>query len=349
MREMRLGLKLIIFGLVLGIALLLHGCSSGGGGGETATDKGGSSAEHQPTLGIVLKTMNNPYFIKMEEAAEARAKELGIKLVVQAPEREIDVERQVTIVENFIQMDVDVIAIAPCGSREIIPAIVKANKAGVPVIILDTRVNEEEAKSQSAEYVTFIGSDNYEGGKIAARYVIEKLGGKGKVAILEGIPGHETADQRLRGFRDTIEKESQIEIVASQPANWERAMGYDVAQNILTAHPDVQAIFGCNDMMALGALEAVSQAGLEGKVLVVGFDAIEDALREIKAGRMAASVAQHPEEMGRKAVEIAKQIIDAKKAGKSISQLNIPKEIITPIELVTIENVDRFLQEKTNK
>ena len=340
MRYMRskgfVGLVVLSVLLLVSVSLLLlEGCSRG--------------APERGKVGMILKTLKNPFFIEMKGAAETRARELGIKLIVRAPEHETDVATQFDLVDGFIQQGVDVLIIDPNGSSEIIPAIQKANEAGIPVIIVDTRVNEEEAKRQGVKYVTFIGSDNYEGGKLAAEYMAKALGGKGKVAILEGIPGHETADQRLRGFRDTIKNYPNIKVVASQPANWERALAYDVTQNILTAHPDINGIFACNDMMALGALEAVAQMNKLDQVVIVGFDAIEDALKEIKSGRMEATIAQHPEEMGVKAVDIAKQIIDAKKQGKPIEQLNIPKEIITPIELVTRDNVDEIIREKRER
>ncbi len=332
-------LRIISFLLVLSFLILsLTSCSK-----KASDQRPKAKKQYIGRMALILKTLNNPYFIKMEEAAKRTAEKYNIELMVQAPEREIDVERQITITENFIEMGVDVIAIAPSGSKEIIPAIKKANKAGIPVIIVDTRIDEEEAKRQGAEYVTFIGSDNYEGGRIAGKYVAERLNGKGEVAILEGIPGHETADQRKRGFVDEISKYPGIKIVASQPANWEMAMAFDVTQNILTAHPELDAIFACNDMMALGALQAVQQARKLGQIVIVGFDAIEDAVNEIKAGRLDASVAQFPDEMGEKAVEVAYQIIKARKEGKPISQLGIPKEIPTTIALITKDNVDKFL------
>jgi len=129
------------------------------------------------------------------------------------------------------------------------------------------------------------------------------------VAVLEGIPGHETGDSRLRGFHAAVDKAPGIRIVSSQTANWERDQGYNVFQNILQSHPDLQAVFGCNDMMALGAVEAIAAAGRSADILVVGFDAITDAREAIAAGRMEASIAQNPREMGRLAVENAARLM----------------------------------------
>src|SRR5690625_1324885 len=175
----------------------------------------------------------------MQDGAEEMARKLELNLIVQAAEREIDVEQQVQIVENLIQRRVDAILLAPSGSREVIPVISKANQAGIPVIILDTRVDEELLRRDQAEVAAFIGSDNYEGGVIAATYVGEVLNGSGKVAILEGIPGHETADSRQRGFLDGISKFEGVTVVTSQTAKDRKRLGYNVFENILQSYTEI--------------------------------------------------------------------------------------------------------------
>ena len=284
----------------------------------------------KPTIAIVMKTLNNPFFIDMQEGAQLAAKKLGVELIVQAAEREVDVEKQMQIVENLIQRKVSALCITPSGSREIVPAILKANEAKIPVLVIDTRVDQKALAEAGATTVAFIGSDNRDGGRIAGEFIAGQLGGKGSVAILEGIPGHETGDARLNGFHEAIEKFKGIRIVASQTANWERDQGFNVFQNILQAHPGVQAVFACNDMMALGAVEAISAARKQGKICVVGFDAIKDSRTAIVNGEMHASIAQHPEEMGRLAVEYAYQAMKGQ---------NIPAEIPVRIELITREQL----------
>ncbi|MFQ5640888.1 MAG: sugar ABC transporter substrate-binding protein, partial [bacterium] len=187
----------------------------------------------RPTVALVVKTLNNPFFIDMHAGAEEAAKKLDIHLIVQAAERELDVEKQMQIIENLIQRGVDAICISPSGSREIVPAIIKANQANIPVLIVDTRVDAQALLDAGGHIATFIGSDNFEGGKVAGEHIAQLLNGKGKVAILEGIPGHETGDQRLKGFRQVIDAAPELQVVASQTANWERAQGYNVFQNIL--------------------------------------------------------------------------------------------------------------------
>lgn len=289
-----------------------------------------SEGVDKPTVAVVMKTLNNPFFIDMQQGAESAAKALGVDLIVQAAEREVDVEKQMQIVENLIQRKVSAICIAPSGSKEIVPAILKANEAKIPVLAIDTRVDKKALAESGATVLTFIGSDNKEGGRIAGEYIAEKLGGKGNVAILEGIPGHETGDARLNGFHEAIERFRGIKIVASQTANWERDQGFNVFRNILQAHPNVQAVFACNDMMALGALEAISSVQKKGKIVVVGFDAVEDSRAAILNGEMHASIAQYPEEMGRLAVEYAL---------KAMNGQSIPPEIPVRIELITKEKL----------
>lgn len=283
-----------------------------------------------PVVAVVLKTLNNPYYADMEKGAGDAAQKLDVQLIVQAPEREVDVERQMQIVENLIQRKVAAICLAPCGSKEIVPVIGKANREGIPVLILDTRVDAEILRQAGGSVATFIGSDNFEGGRMAGNFMVKILG-KGKVAILEGIPGHETSDERTRGFREAIRESPGIEVVASQTANWERDQGFNVFQNILQAHPQVQALFSCNDLMALGAIEAIAAAGKTGTIRVVGYDYLADGRQAILSGAMDASVAQHPYEIGRLAVENAHRLIKGEK---------IPAEIPVKVELMTGENAD---------
>jgi ribose transport system substrate-binding protein len=285
--------------------------------------------EAKPTVALVLKTLNSPFFIEMQRGAQAEADRLGVTLVVQAAEREVDVDKQMQIIENLIQTKVGALAITPSGSKEIVPAIAKANAAGIPVVIVDTRVDPAAEKEAGIKIETFVGSDNYEGGKVAGQHLVEISGGKAKVALLEGIPGHETGDSRLRGFKDATKASPGIQIVASQTANWERDQGFNVFQNMLQAHPEIDTLFACNDMMALGALEAIQAAGRTGKVRVIGFDAVDDARKAMTAGTMVASVAQFPAEMGRLAVESAVQLIRGQKP---------PPEHQVRIELVTKAN-----------
>jgi ribose transport system substrate-binding protein len=307
--------------LILVVAAISLSCNRG-------TDS--STTTDRPTVALVLKTLNHPFFVDMRRGAQEAADRLGVTLQVQAAEREIDVEKQMQIVENLIQTGIQALCITPSGSREIVSALVKAKDAKVPIVVVDTRVDAKAAADAGVRTETFVGSDNYEGGKLAGDYLGKVSGGKGRVGILEGIPGHETGDSRLRGFRDAVKASPGIAIVASQPANWERDQGFNVFQNMLQAHPDIDNVFACSDLMALGAIEAIAAAGKTGKIRVIGFDALDDAKKAIAAGTMEASVAQFPSEMGRIAVESAVKVIRGE---------TVPAEIKVKLELVTKDNV----------
>jgi ribose transport system substrate-binding protein len=308
--------------LILRVALVLACVLA-----PVACNRGGPPAPgDKPVVALVLKTLNHPFFVEMRRGAQEAADRLGLTLQVQAAEREIDVEKQMQIVENLIQTGIRVLCITPSGSREIVSALVKARAANVPIVIVDTRVDAQAASAAGVQLATFIGSDNYEGGKLAGAHAVKITGGKARVAILEGIPGHETGDSRLRGFREAVASSPGITIVASQPANWERDQGFTVFQNMLQAHADIDTVFAASDLMALGAIEAIAAAGRTGKIRVIGFDALDDAKKAIAAGTMEASVAQFPYEMGKAAVESAAKII----AGETP-----PSNIMVKLEMVT--------------
>ncbi len=290
---------------------------------------GPAAGNGKPTVALVLKTLNHPFFVDMRRGAQEAADRLGVNLQVQAAEREIDVEKQMQIVENMIQTGIQVLIITPSGSREIVPALVKVMNAKVPIVAVDTRLDAKTAADAGVRTETFIGSDNYAGGKLAGEHLVKVTGGKARVAILEGIPGHETGDSRLRGFRDAVKDAAGMTIVASQPANWERDQGFNVFQNMLQAHPDITSVFACSDLMALGAIEAIAAAGKTGTIRVIGFDALADARKAIDAGTMEASVAQFPSEMGRVAVESAVKVIRGEK---------LPADIGVKLALVTKDN-----------
>jgi ribose transport system substrate-binding protein len=277
-----------------------------------ACNRGAPAAGGKPQIALVLKTLNSPFFIEMQRGAKEAASRLNVDLVVQAAEREVDVDRQMQIVEA-------------------VPFVGKANAAGIPVVIVDTRLDPKAVTDANVRTASFVGSDNYRGGQLIGDYLVKASGGRATVAILEGIPGHETGDSRIRGFKDAIKGSPAISIVASQTANWEREQGFTVFQNILQAHPDLDTVFACNDMMALGAIEAIAAARQTGKVRVLGFDAVSDARRALVDGTMDATVAQYPDEMGRVAVETAVKVLKGEQ---------VRPDVTVRIGLVTKENAN---------
>lgn len=277
-----------------------------------ATSYRTSHQKSGPVVAFVMKTKNNPFWVDMEEAAQKSAQTAGVRLIVQAPERETDVEKQMQIVENLIQKRVSALVLAPCGSKEIVPAILKANQAGIPVLIVDTRADEKTLKEAGAHTETFIGSDNFHGGELAGDFMCGRLEDRGRVLILEGIAGHETVDARRRGFVEALKGHPGVVVAASQTANAEQEKAFNVTQNLLQSNKDVQGIFACNDVMALGAMAACKSMNRK-DIVIVGFDASAPGRQAIQEGTMAGSVAQYPGEMGRLGVENALNVLKGEK------------------------------------
>lgn len=322
-KKMRMAAVLLAAGIMTTAISGCGGSESAPAGSAAGADGGGMK------VGVVLKTLSNPFYVTMQEAMEAKADEMGLEMVLQAPEAETDTEKQMQIVENLVVQQIDGLVLAPNGSAELVPAIKKANDENVPVVILDARIAEEDLKEAGAHIDCFIGSDNYQGGELAAQALYDQLGGKGKVAVLEGISGVESGELRVGGFKDKLKELGGLEIVASQPADWDQELGYTVFQNILQANPDITGVFCANDMMALGAVKAIEDMNLSDQITVIGFDATDDAKAAIKEGRMYASVAQSPDLMGTTALDVLQQLKDEGKC---------EAEIAIDVELVTEEN-----------
>lgn len=249
------------------------------------------------TIGLVLSTLNNPFFVSLKEGAEAKAAELGMEIIVLDSQN--DPAKELANMEDLLTQEVAVILINPTDSDAVVNAIRMANKEGIPVITLDRGAN-------SGDVQTHIASDNIAGGIMAGEYISELLGGEGKAVELEGIAGTSAARDRGEGFNTAIDS-TNIEVVARQVADFDRTKGLSVMENILQAQPEIDAVFAHNDEMALGALKAIEAAGLD--ILVVGFDATDDAVKSVEVGGMAATVAQQPSLIGSLGVENAMKVI----------------------------------------
>jgi ribose transport system substrate-binding protein len=276
--------------LALVLAVGLAGCGTGG------TDNGGGEGEY--TIGLVVSTLNNPFFVDLRDGAQAKADELGASLIVL--DSQDDAATELSNVEDLVNQGVDLIMINPTDSDAVGSAVAAANGAGIPVVTLDRSAN-------SGEVVAHIASDNVAGGKMAGEFIVEQLGGAGKVVELEGIPGASAARERGEGFNAAIEG-TDIEVVARQTANFDRAEGLSVMENILQAQAEIDAVFAHNDEMALGALEAIKASGRD--IMIVGFDATADAVAAVEAGEMAATVQQLPKDIGSIGVDTAMKVLN---------------------------------------
>lgn len=314
-------LTLICLSIV--IAMVMSGCGAAVATTTAATTKAAGATNAASTtaaataqakklrFAYLVKNLTNPYFIDQANGVKETCAKYGIEVTVQATEKETDIDKQIQIADNYLTQKFDAIIVAPLSSTAIVPLMKRANDAGVPFINIDTPADAKEMEKLGAKRVTYVGADNYTAGEAAATGLIEALGGKGKIAVLEGTSGAESAESRKKGFNDKI-KGTGLQIVASQPANYNRNMGYTVFQSILAANPDIVGLFAANDEMALGAVKAIDEAGLTGKIKIVGINFVKDAQDAIKAGKMYGSITQQPYEMGRLSVEKAIDFINKK-------------------------------------
>ena len=285
---------------------------------ETEAAKAEAAAEATAagsgTIGLSLSTLNNPFFVTLQEGAQAKAAELGMELIV--VDAGDDSAKQASDIEDLISKNISVLIVNPVDSDAVAPSVEDAIAKDIKVVAVDRMVNGVDVDCS-------IASDNVAGAQMAADYIVELVGEGAKVAELQGVNGASATIDRGEGFHKVADE--KLDVVASQTANFNRAEGMSVMENILQANPDVQAVFAHNDEMALGAVEAVS-----GKdIVIAGFDATDDAIAAVKEGTMACTVAQKPDLMGATAVETAQKLMNGETVEKSM-----PVEV----KLVTKEN-----------
>ncbi|WMC11555.1 ribose ABC transporter substrate-binding protein RbsB [Oceanimonas pelagia] len=273
-----------------------------------------AGAYAQDTLALVISTLNNPFFVTMKEGAEQKAAELGYKLIVLDSQN--DPAKELANVEDLSVRGARVLLINPTDSDAVANAIRLANRAGLPVLTLDRAASR-------GEVVSHIASDNVAGGKMAGDFIAERVGASARVIQLEGIAGTSAARERGEGFAQAV-SEHGFTLLASQPADFDRTKGLNVMENLLTGNPEVQAVFAQNDEMALGAMRAL-QAANKKDVLIVGFDGTENGIKAVEGGRLAATIAQQPGEIGAIAVETADRVL---KGETVASHIPVPLQVI---------------------
>lgn len=291
----------------------------------TACNRGTAEGESTGTVTLAVSTLNNPFFLQLRDGAQAAADEGGVELEV--VDAQNDSAAQANQLANAATQNVDALLVNPVDSAAAAQGVEPLLENDVPVVAVDRGV-------EGAEVTSTVASDNVDGGRQAAQALAEAIDGKGQVIHLQGVPGTSASRDRGAGFGEGLEEFPDIDVVAQQPANFDRAEALNVTTNLLQANPGVTAIFAENDEMALGAIKALgSRAGKD--VVVVGFDGTPDGLAAIKDGTLTASVAQQPEELGRVAME---QAIAAIKG--ETPETEVPVEV----RLVTADNVDEFSQ-----
>ncbi len=257
-----------------------------------------------PEIALIMKTLTNPFFIEMERGARQAEKELNIRLRVQTAAQETSIKQQIEIVEQNIHAGIDAIVIAPGDSLELIPVLKKAQDADIPVINIDNRLNPIFCERFGLKDVPFISVDNEQAAYLSARRIGDQISAPTEAIILEGIRGAANAEARKNGAIRAFRENPHITVVATETAHWKIDEGYQVTKALFTRHPSIGAIFSANDMMALGALNYLREAGRL-DVLIASFDALAEAKQAIRAGRLAVTIDQQAAQQGYLGVQYA--------------------------------------------
>lgn len=293
--------KILALAVAFTMLTAVGGCNAITIDGEENVKEGSSGN----VIGFSVSTLNNPFFVTLTEGARSAASEKGVELVV--VDAGDDAAKQTSDIEDLVSRNVGVLIVNPVDSDAVAPAVKSAMSQGIKVIAVDRGVNGVDVDCQ-------IASDNVAGARMATEYLMELVGEGAKVAELQGVPGASATIDRGEGFHQVADK--SLQVAASQTANFNRAEGMTVMENILQSDGTIKGVFAHNDEMALGAVEAVAASGKD--IKIVGFDATDDAQKAVKDGKMAATVAQKPDKMGETAIETAVSIMAGETVDKSI-------------------------------
>jgi inositol transport system substrate-binding protein len=285
-----------------------------------------ASSGQKTVVGVSLMNLSSEFIVMVGQSIEARAKELGIKLIVNDAQR--SPERQVQQVESFIAQKVDAIILNPCEVEASSPAVGKAVAAGIPIV----NVNSETKAIPTA----FVGSRDEESARLAMEFLSRRLDGRGNLVMMQGFLGQAAQLKRDQGAREVLAKQPSLKLLADQTAEWDRAKAMALMENWIQSYgTNIQAVFAQNDEMAMGAVLALERARMKDKVLVVGVDAIADALQAVKDGRLDATVFQDAKGQGASAVDAALKLVRGEPC---------EKEVFIPFQLVTKENIAQYLR-----
>ncbi len=292
---------------------------------------GNTQSVAAPTVALIMKSLANEFFVTMADGARVHQAQHAdeYELIVNGIKNEIDLAQQVALIEQMIAAGVDAIVVAPADSKAVVPALARASNAGIPVINIDNRLDVEVL----AEYglkIPFVGPDNFRGAERVGQYLASQLEAGAKVAILEGVPTAYNSQRRSAGFLQAMQS-GGMNVVAQQSAQWDQTTAVTVVSGILVQHPDISAILCANDNMALGALAAVTQAGMSEQVRIVGFDNISAVRELVSDGTVLATADQHADLLAVYGIEYALQALasDAALDDKA-----------TPVDLVTSDTVE---------
>ena len=340
--------KIIAILLAMAIGLSLAACGSTpaqpsqpaaeASSTDAAPAESAPAAEGKAEYAVVLKVLSSQFWQTMRDGIQAEADKMGIKVDIYAANTEDDVEGQVTLLENAISTGYKAIGVAPISDVNLNNAIADATSKGIKIVDIDEKVNMDALAELGGACYAYVATDNVAVGKLGAEYLIEQIGGAGEVAIVEGKAGAVSGENRRDGAKAAFEA-AGLTIVESQPADWDRTKAYDVATNYITAHPDLKAIYCCNDTMAMGVQEAVEASGKD--IKVCGTDGNDDAIQSVADGKLTATVAQDPAAVGAKGLQLMVEAVEHDAAMEIGAE--VPVYGIDAI-LITSENASEYIK-----
>lgn len=315
----------ILSGLLL-LAIVLAGCGGKPAGSVQETEAGSPAQGGKPVIALIMKSLANEFFATMEEGARQHqaAHADQYTLLAEGIKDELDVNRQIQLVEQMIARRVNAIVIAPADSKALVQVCKRAMDAGIVVVNIDNKFDAEVLADRGV-HIPFVGPDNRKGARAVGEYLAQRLNAGDPVAIVGGVPSAFNGIQRRLGFEDAM-KAANIEIVSSQAGDWEMAKANRVVSAMITERPDLKAILCANDSMALGAVSALRAAGKLDEVLVVGFDNISAVQELLKKGDILATADQHADQLAVFGIEYALKMLRGEAP---------PEDLETPVDLVT--------------
>jgi len=285
--------------------------------------KGSGGRERR--IAVIPKGTTHIFWQSVRRGAEKAGAEVGVRIYWNGPERERDRDKQIQIINDFIVQKVSGIVLAPNDSKALVPSVEKIYARNIPCAIIDSGIDTDK-------YVSFVATDNYKGGVIAARRMGKILNGKGKIIVVKYMPGSASTTNRENGFIDTIKKEfPEIEIVDAKYGMDTPETALQATEDLLTKHPELDGLYACNASTAVGAARALETQGRAGKTKMVGFDTEKALIDALKAGVVDSLVAQNPYKMGYEGVKAVVAALDGKK---------VEKRIDTGVALITKQNLE---------
>lgn len=329
-------MKQFIISTIMVTLFIIVGCS----GSENADSKNASASNSQEYL-MIIKTLSSPFWVNLKNGIEEEANRLGVNVTVLAGNSEDDIQGQLRLFEENLAKNYVGIGFAPISPVNLISAVAQAYDKGIYLVNVDEKVNMEQLKANKANVEGFVNTDNFKVGASAAKFIVEQIK-SGDVIIIEGKAGTTSGEDRRTGATSIFTNTAGINLVASQPADWDRTRALDVTSSLLQRYPNIKAIYCCNDTMALGAQQAVENIQKQVSIIVVGTDGTPEAFQSIKEGRLKATMEQDSKQIGAQGLKL---LVEAVQSDKGLISIDAePKVIGLEAILVTKDNVEERIQ-----